>query len=174
MHKRNIASIKKPRVIPGAVPRFASLENACFSHAAPLPTLRKPEGNFGGADFGQRRFWAEFLGGDEAGLFGLDAVEEPARGFHVRVGGAPIGGQFALNRILQDGLLEFGEEGLLAGYFTLRGGNVRAALVDPFDELMLFGERREIYLIVQKEAFLNPFAIGVSSTGPDAGFQKDR
>ena len=36
-------------------------------------------------------------------------MEELARGFHVRVGGAPVGGQLALNRLLQDGLLELGE-----------------------------------------------------------------
>ena len=83
------------------------------------PSLRNLEGDFVGGDFGQGLFGAEFLGGDEAGFFGLDAVEELARGFHVRVGGAPVGGQLALNRLLQDGLLELGEEGLLGAVISL-------------------------------------------------------
>ena len=34
------------------------------------------------------------------------------------MGGAPVGGQLALDRLLQDRLLELGEEGLLAGDFA--------------------------------------------------------
>ena len=73
-----------------------------LTQTAPLPAVRNLEGDFGGGDFWEGLFGAEFLGGDEAGFFGLDAVEELARGFHVRVGGAPVGGQLAVYRKAQD------------------------------------------------------------------------
>ena len=100
-------------------------------------------------------------------------MEELARGFHVRVGGAPVGGQLARNRLLQDGLLELGEEGLLVGDFALGQRELRAALVDLLDEVVLVRERREIDLIVQEEVLVHALAVGVAATGLDAGFQED-
>ena len=58
-------------------------------------------------EFWRASFQGEALpGSNDAGSFGSDAFEKLARRLHVRVSGAPVGGQLALDRFLQDGLLE--------------------------------------------------------------------
>ena len=105
------------RVVLLPATRTACHEFTKIAIPAPLPTFWDREGDFVKCDFGQGLFRAKFPDGDEPGFFGLDAVEELARGFHVRVGGAPVGGQLARNRLLQDGLLELGQQGLLVTDF---------------------------------------------------------
>ena len=51
----------------------------------------------------------DFLGGDEFGLFSLDALEEFAGWFGIGICCTPVGGEFSLNGFLKDGLLELGK-----------------------------------------------------------------
>ena len=104
----------------------------------------------------------------------MDAFEELAGGFHVRVGGAPIFRQLPLDCFLQDGMLELGEEGLLVGDFVSGDVELGASLMDSFDEFVLLFERREIDLIVEEEGFIDALAVGVATAGLDASLQEDR